>query len=205
MTWPGSSLSYSRGPRTDMSRPGFEPGPPAWEASTLEKRYLDSLFAGYSEPLLSRHLLTTFGPLHYPFFLASLLTCALWNLNPTFLPFSLPTFLPSYLSPFLPFSLPTFLPFSLSPFLPSSLSPFLPSYLPPFLFFTFLMFFSSCDYLLECSFTSDLPLTFRILYFLTFKDTLFTIFHLHILDKISWKTCLFIFDMPGSSFQGCKV
>ncbi len=30
-----------------MSRPGIEPGPPAWEASTL-----DSLFAGYSEPLL---------------------------------------------------------------------------------------------------------------------------------------------------------
>ncbi len=46
-----------------MSRPGFEPGPPAWEASTLEKSHLDSLSAGYSEPLLSRHLLTTFGPL----------------------------------------------------------------------------------------------------------------------------------------------
>jgi hypothetical protein len=44
-----------------MSRPGFEPGPPAWEASTLEKSHLDSLSAGYSEPLLSRHLLTTFG------------------------------------------------------------------------------------------------------------------------------------------------
>ncbi len=39
-----------------MSRPGFEPGP-------LEKSHLDSLSAGYSEPLLSRHLLTTFGPL----------------------------------------------------------------------------------------------------------------------------------------------
>jgi hypothetical protein len=47
-----------------MSRPGFEPGPPAWEASTLEKSHLGSLSAGYSEPLLSRHLLTTFGPLH---------------------------------------------------------------------------------------------------------------------------------------------
>jgi hypothetical protein len=35
-----------------MSRPGIEPGPPAREASTLEKRHLDSLFAGYSEPLL---------------------------------------------------------------------------------------------------------------------------------------------------------
>jgi hypothetical protein len=35
-----------------MSRPGIEPGPPAWEASALEKSHLDSLFAGYSEPLL---------------------------------------------------------------------------------------------------------------------------------------------------------
>jgi hypothetical protein len=35
-----------------MSRPGIDPGPPAWEASTLEKSHLDSLFAGYSEPLL---------------------------------------------------------------------------------------------------------------------------------------------------------
>jgi hypothetical protein len=35
-----------------MSRPGIEPGPPAREASTLEKSHLDSLFAGYSEPLL---------------------------------------------------------------------------------------------------------------------------------------------------------
>jgi hypothetical protein len=42
-----------------MSRPGIEPGPPAWEASTLEKSHLDS----NSEPLLGRHLLTTFGPL----------------------------------------------------------------------------------------------------------------------------------------------
>ncbi len=48
-----------------MSRPGFEPGPPAWEASTVEKSHLDSLSAGYLEPLLSRHLLTTFGPLQY--------------------------------------------------------------------------------------------------------------------------------------------
>jgi hypothetical protein len=36
-----------------MSRPGIEPGPPAREASTLEKRHLDSLYAGYSEPLLA--------------------------------------------------------------------------------------------------------------------------------------------------------
>jgi hypothetical protein len=35
-----------------MSRPGIEPGPPAREASTLEKSRLDSLFAGYSERLL---------------------------------------------------------------------------------------------------------------------------------------------------------
>jgi hypothetical protein len=35
-----------------MSRPGIEPGPPAREASTLENSRLDSLFAGYSEPLL---------------------------------------------------------------------------------------------------------------------------------------------------------
>jgi hypothetical protein len=35
-----------------MFRPGIDPGPPAWEASTLEKSHLDSLFAGYSEPLL---------------------------------------------------------------------------------------------------------------------------------------------------------
>jgi hypothetical protein len=48
-----------------MSRPGIEPVLPAWEASTLEKSHLDSLSAGYSEPLLGRHLLTTFGPLQY--------------------------------------------------------------------------------------------------------------------------------------------
>jgi hypothetical protein len=36
-----------------MSRPGIEPGPPAREASTLEKSRLDSLYAGYSEPLFS--------------------------------------------------------------------------------------------------------------------------------------------------------
>jgi hypothetical protein len=35
-----------------MSRPGIEPGPPEREASTLEKSHLDSLFAGYLEPLL---------------------------------------------------------------------------------------------------------------------------------------------------------
>ena len=35
-----------------MSRLGIEPMPPAWDASTLEKSHLDSLFAVYSEPLL---------------------------------------------------------------------------------------------------------------------------------------------------------
>jgi hypothetical protein len=55
-TWPGSSLYSSRGLRTDMSRPGFEPGPPVWEASTLEKSHLNSLYAGYSEPLLMMRL-----------------------------------------------------------------------------------------------------------------------------------------------------
>jgi hypothetical protein len=39
-----------------MSLPGIEPGPPAWEASNLEKSHLDSLFAGYSEPLLGLRL-----------------------------------------------------------------------------------------------------------------------------------------------------
>ncbi len=39
-----------------MSRPGLEPGPPAQEASTLEKSHLDSLYAGYSEPLLMMRL-----------------------------------------------------------------------------------------------------------------------------------------------------
>jgi hypothetical protein len=39
-----------------MSRPGIEPGPPAREASTLKKSHLDSLFAGYSEPLLGLRL-----------------------------------------------------------------------------------------------------------------------------------------------------
>jgi hypothetical protein len=40
-----------------MSWLGLEPGPPAWEASTLEKSHLDSLYAGYSEPLLMMRLL----------------------------------------------------------------------------------------------------------------------------------------------------
>ncbi len=37
-------LPLTRGSRTDMSRPGLEPGPSTWEASTLEKSHLDSLF-----------------------------------------------------------------------------------------------------------------------------------------------------------------
>jgi hypothetical protein len=39
-----------------MSRPGIEPRPPEREASTLEKSHLDSLIAGYSEPLLELRL-----------------------------------------------------------------------------------------------------------------------------------------------------
>jgi hypothetical protein len=46
-----------------MSRPGIEPGPPAREASTLEKSHLDSLSAGYSEPLLG--LRRNIRPLQY--------------------------------------------------------------------------------------------------------------------------------------------
>ncbi len=33
----------TRGPRTDMAQPGIEPGPPWWEASTLEKSYSNCL------------------------------------------------------------------------------------------------------------------------------------------------------------------
>ncbi len=47
-----------------MSRPGIEPGPPAWEASTLEKSHLDSLYAGYSEPLLALMSGPNTEPLH---------------------------------------------------------------------------------------------------------------------------------------------
>jgi hypothetical protein len=36
---------------TNMSRPGIEPGPPASQASTPAKRYLNSLFCYYSESL----------------------------------------------------------------------------------------------------------------------------------------------------------
>ncbi len=64
-TWPGSSLYCSRGPRTDMSRPGLEPGPPEWVASTLEKSHLDSLYAGCSEPLLMMRLALQQQPLQY--------------------------------------------------------------------------------------------------------------------------------------------
>ncbi len=42
-------VSILIGPETDMFQPGIEP---AWEASTLEKSHLDSLFVRYSEPLL---------------------------------------------------------------------------------------------------------------------------------------------------------
>jgi hypothetical protein len=39
-----------------MSRPRIEHELPAWEASTLEKSQVDSLFAGYSEPLFELRL-----------------------------------------------------------------------------------------------------------------------------------------------------
>ncbi len=42
---------HLRGPETDMSRPGIEPGPPRWEASTLEKSHSNSLFNSYSKHL----------------------------------------------------------------------------------------------------------------------------------------------------------
>ena len=44
-----------------MSRPGIEPGPPAREASTAEKSHLDSLYAGYSEPLLPLRVILYMG------------------------------------------------------------------------------------------------------------------------------------------------
>ncbi len=44
-----------------MSRPGIVPGPPAREASTLEKSHLDSLYAGYSEPLLELRWRSAYG------------------------------------------------------------------------------------------------------------------------------------------------
>ncbi len=48
-----------------MFRPGIEPGPPAREASTLEKSHLDSLYTGYSEPLLPlRAILYMGAPVH---------------------------------------------------------------------------------------------------------------------------------------------
>ncbi len=43
MKRPRSSSTETRGPRTDMYRPGIEPGPPRWEASTLEKSLSNSL------------------------------------------------------------------------------------------------------------------------------------------------------------------
>ena len=52
----GASLYKFKGPRDDKSRPGIEPGLPAWEASTLEKSHLDNLFANHSELLLGLRL-----------------------------------------------------------------------------------------------------------------------------------------------------
>ncbi len=48
----------------DRSRPGIEPGLPAWEASTLEKSNLDNLHAGVAEPLLVMRLALQQQPLH---------------------------------------------------------------------------------------------------------------------------------------------
>jgi hypothetical protein len=41
MLW--SSSSQTRGPETDMSQPGIEPGPLRWKASTLAKNYSNSV------------------------------------------------------------------------------------------------------------------------------------------------------------------
>ncbi len=38
-------------PKVELPRPGIEPGPLQWEASTLEKGHSNSLFNCYSEPL----------------------------------------------------------------------------------------------------------------------------------------------------------
>jgi hypothetical protein len=43
-----SHLYHNHSPETDMSPPGIEPGPSAWEASTQEKSHSNS---GYSELL----------------------------------------------------------------------------------------------------------------------------------------------------------
>ncbi len=41
--WPRSSSSWTRGPSTQMSRPGIVLGPPRWEAITLKKSHSNSL------------------------------------------------------------------------------------------------------------------------------------------------------------------
>ncbi len=38
----GQTPFYTWGPETDMFRPGIEPGPPRWKASTLEKSHSNS-------------------------------------------------------------------------------------------------------------------------------------------------------------------
>jgi hypothetical protein len=43
-----------------MSRPGIKPGPPAWEASTLEKSYPDSLLMAIRNIYSTYELVTTF-------------------------------------------------------------------------------------------------------------------------------------------------
>ncbi len=49
-TWPRSSPSLTRGPRTDIPRPGNEPGTPRWEANTRKKPF-EQLVNSYSENL----------------------------------------------------------------------------------------------------------------------------------------------------------
>jgi hypothetical protein len=55
-----------------MSRPGIEPGATAWEASTLEKSHLESLFAGYLEPLLGLRPVQQLDLYKFLFFLSHL-------------------------------------------------------------------------------------------------------------------------------------
>jgi hypothetical protein len=44
-------LHPTRGPKTDVSRPGIKTGPPLWEASTLAKGYSKQQINSYSKRL----------------------------------------------------------------------------------------------------------------------------------------------------------
>ncbi len=50
-TWPRSSSSWTRGPRTDMSRPGIEPGPLMAGGEHSRKKPFKQLVNCYSEHL----------------------------------------------------------------------------------------------------------------------------------------------------------